>query len=111
MTTVRDMVQVIQQRMLKGYDSPMQAAEDLVEATALLANVQVETLEAEVAFNKWQLQCLDTYETVSKAKLVAVTAPEWVRLKQAQNTGEWLTETIRTLKHFGNQQREAMRLG
>ena len=105
------MVHVIQQRMLKGYDSPMQAAEDLVEATALLANVQVEILESEVAFNKFQLACVEAHKTAAKGKMVAQTSMEWVRLRQAQNTGEWLMESIRTLKHYGNQQRETMRMG
>ena len=111
MTTVRDLVSVIHARMLKGYDSPMSAAEDLVEATALLANVQAEILEAEVAFNAFHLACSDTVKTAAKAKLIAASSPEWVRLKKAQNTGEWLMEAIRTLKHYGNTQREAMRMG
>jgi hypothetical protein len=110
-TTVRDMVGEIQKRMLHGYESPMVAAEDLVEATALLANVQAEVLDAELAYNRLKVSCLEAHKTVSKAEMVAETSVEWVRLRQAQNTGEWLTETIRTLKHYGNQPREAMRLG
>lgn len=108
--TVREMVADIQKRMLKGYESPMMAAEDLVEATALWANVQTEILEAEVAYNKLKLSCLEAHKTVSKAEMVAETSVEWVRLRQAQNTGKWLEESIRTLKHYGNSQREEMRL-
>lgn len=111
MTTVRDLVSDIQKRMLHGYDSPMQAAEDLVEATALLSNVQVECLEAEVEFNRFRLACLDTHKTASKANMVAECSSEWVRFKQAKNTSAWLEEAIKTLKHFGNQQRETMRFG
>ena len=109
--TVRAMVSEIQKRMLVGYATPMLAAEDCVEATSLLANVQVEVLTAEVEFNKWELACLDAHKTVSKAKLVAKSSPEWVRLRQAQNTFTWLEEAIKTLKHYGNQQRAEMQLG
>jgi hypothetical protein len=109
--TVRDHVAAIQRRMLAGYDSPMLAAEDLVEATALWSNVQVEQLAAEVEYNKFKLSCLEAHKTVSRAEMVAETSVEWVRLRQAQNTGKWLEEAIRTLKHYGNQQRAEMQLG
>ena len=48
--SVREMVAEIQKRMLAGYATPHEAAEDLVNATALMANVQKEVREADHAY-------------------------------------------------------------
>lgn len=105
---IRDKLGDIQRNMLKGYQSPMLAAEDLVEATALLANVQAEELDAELEYNRKKVDYMEVHKTASKAEAYAKTTPEWVRYRKAQNTGQWLEETIRTLKHYGNSQRAEM---
>jgi hypothetical protein len=92
------MVGAIQKRMLGGYDSPMMAAEDLVEATALFSNVQKEIREADHAYAVVLLRFLDADEAASRAKIRAETSLEFLRKREAKDLGVFLEETVRTLK-------------
>lgn len=110
MTTVRDLVSAIQKRMLAGYATPMLAAEDLVEATALMANVQKEIREADHAYAVVLLRFLDADEAATRARIRAETSLEFVRKREAKDLGVFLEETVRTLKVLVKLEEAEMRL-
>ena len=108
MSTVRDMVSEVQKRMLAGYATPHDAAEDLVKATALMANVQKEIREADHAYAVVLLRFLDADEAATRARIRAETSMEFVRKREAYDTGKFLEETVRTLKTLVKLETSAM---
>jgi hypothetical protein len=109
--SIRDMVSVIQKRMLSGYGTPHEAAEDLVKATALMANVQKEVREADHAYAVVLLRFLDADEAAARARIRAETSLEYLRKREAKDMGTFLEETVRTLKTLVKLEESQMRMG
>jgi hypothetical protein len=110
-SSVRDMVGEIQRQMLTGYATPHEAAEDLVKATALMANVQKEVREADHAYAVVLLRFLDADEAAARAKIRAETSMEFMRKREAKDMGVFLEETVRTLKTLVKLEESQMRMG
>jgi len=105
------MVSDIQKAMLNGYGSPTEAAEDLVKATALMANVQKEVREADHAYAVVLLRFLEAGEAANRAKIRAETSMEYMRKREAQDLGVFLEETVRTIKALVKLEESQMRMG
>jgi len=109
--SVRDLVSQIQKRMLAGYATPHDAAEDLVQATALMANTQKEIREADHAYAVVLLRFLDADEAATRARIRAETSMEFIRKREAKDMGAFLEETVRTLKTLVKLEEAQMSIG
>jgi hypothetical protein len=110
-SAVKDMANGIHKRMLAGYATPHEAAEDLVQATALMANVQKEVREADHAYAVVLLRFLDADEAAARARIRAETSLEYLRKREARDMGTFLEETVRTLKTLVKLEESQMRMG
>ena len=108
--SVRELVGRIQREVLAGNVSASRAADLAVQLAALLANINVEIREAEMAFNARLLKELDAHEKANRARIVAETSPEFERKREARDTKEVVTEMIGSLKYVVRCEHEEMRL-
>jgi hypothetical protein len=108
---IRPMVNAIHKRMLAGYATPHDAAEDLVQATALMANVHKDVREADHAYAVVLLRFLDADEAAARARIRAETSLEYLRKREAKDMGTFLEETVRTLKTLVKLEESQMRMG
>jgi hypothetical protein len=108
--TIREMVAAAQVEMRDTDLQPERAAVLLAKLTALIGNVNAEIREAEVAYAVVLLKHLDGEEAANRAKIRAETTPEFMRKREARDTKELVTESVRSLKYILRAAEEEMRL-
>ncbi len=110
MATIRDMVGAMQREVRDTDLEGGRAAELLVKLTAILGNCAAEIREADMAYSLRLLECLESEEAASRARIRAETSPEYLRKREARDTKEIVVELVRSLKYWLNARSEEMRL-
>lgn len=111
MSTVRELVAAIQVEVRDTPDLlPIRASQLLMQATALIGNVNTEIRDADAKYNLVLLDCLKTEEKANRAKIVAETTPAYARRREAHDTLVLLTALVQSLKVFIKAQTEEMKL-
>ena len=108
--TVREMIRGIQVEVRAGELQPDRASELLNQLTALIGNCLEEVREADYAYNVVLLGCMNGSEAANRATIKAKTTPEYLRLREAQDTKTLAVELTRSLKYFLRAKTEEMRL-
>lgn len=96
--TVRDLVKSAQAEIRKGDLTPGQASDLLAQLTSLLSTVLEEIRESDMAYNGVLLTFLDSEDAANRARIRAMTTPEYARMREARDTQIVLMELIRSLK-------------
>lgn len=104
------MIARIQAELRKGALEPDSAREHLIQLTALYGNCLQEIREADAAYARVLLACLESSEKANRAKIRAETSPEYRRKCEARDTKELVIESIRALKYYLRSQEEELRL-
>lgn len=108
--TCRDLIAERSKEIRTGDLTPLRAGELLGELTSLLGTVLEEIREADMAFNRVLLTCLESETAANRAKVKAEVSPEFMRKRTARDTQIVLVETIRSLRQVLRTQSEEMRL-
>lgn len=90
--------------------NPNDARSHLVTLTALLGNCLKEIRDADAAYAKVLLACLESEERANRAKIRAEITPEFARKQEARDTRELVQEMVRSLKYYLRSLDEEMRL-
>jgi hypothetical protein len=108
-TSVREMIRVIQHEVRDGDVTPGRAADMLTTLTALLGNVNDEIREADMEYARVLLDHLGHDEAANRAKIRAETTEQYRRKREARDTKELTVELIRSLKFLLKAKSEEMR--
>jgi uncharacterized protein (DUF1501 family) len=109
--SVRDMVRQLQVEIRDTPDlQPDRASELMNRLTALMGNVNDEIREADVVYAHVLLQCLESEDAASRAKIRAETTPAYQRKREARDTKELTIELVRSLKYYLRAKTDEMRL-
>lgn len=104
------MVADIQREMRKGELTPDRGANYDNVLSSLLGNCLEEIREADAAYNAVYLRELEARGKANRAKVVAETSPEFLRRQEARDTEKLILEMVRSLRHLGRVNSDAMRL-
>ena len=107
---MRDLVRTIQRELRQGELAPERARELLVTLTALLGNTLEEIREADAAYAKVLLACLESSTKANRATIQAQCTPEFARKQEARDTRELVVEMTRSLKYYLRSLAEEMQL-
>ena len=108
--TIREMIKEAQHEILNGDLTPLQAAYLDAKLSAIQGNCFAEIREASVAYSEVLIRLLDSGCPKSHASVRAAVTPEWLRLSEAKDTHEVLTDLIRSTRHIGRAATEEARL-
>lgn len=100
MPSVRELVKAMQKEARDTDLQPERAAELLVKLSALSGNCADEIREADMDYNAVLLTYLDGEEAANRAKIRAMTTPEYRRAREAKDTFALVVELVRSLKYF-----------
>lgn len=107
---MRGLVRAMQLEIRDSELQPDRAADLLTQLTALLGNCNDEIREADLAYSRVLLACMESYEAANRARIEAETTPEYQRKREARDTKELTVELIRSLKYYLKSKQEEMRL-
>ena len=89
---------------------PERARELLLLLSALLGNVNAESREADMAYNRILLSYLESSEKANHAKIRAESTPEYLRKREADDTKKELVISTQSLKKCIDSLSDEMRL-
>jgi hypothetical protein len=99
--SVREMVTAARVEMRDSSAlTPGQVRELLARLTALIGNVNAESREADMAYNRMRVLMLAEHGSAVAARFHADTTPEYLRAREAKDTKEEVIESVRSLKKW-----------
>ena len=100
MATISELVESYQTRVFKGNLPGQEAAEILLELSALLGNINHEIRERQQKYIQAYRELLNMESTVARARIISMATPEWLSLQEAKDEKEVTLELIRSLKFY-----------
>jgi hypothetical protein len=107
--SVRDLVRQAQNEM-RGDLQPERARDLLTMLTALIGVVNLESRQADLAFNRVLVKHLETERRANRALILAEGSDEYMRAREAKDCKQEIVESIRSLKKFIDSLSDEMRL-
>lgn len=108
--TVRERVAAAQREIGAGNLEVTRACDLLDELSALVGNINVELMEADIEFATVLLECYEKEETANRANIRAETTDQYRRKREAKNTLKLAETLIAALKLRIRTAHEEMRL-